>query len=415
MRQWSTSPRGRPEDVCGRRRIWRRWRARTRSTACGAGCWAPASWTRPVTISSSATARSSSHRPSTRLVRRTHRRDPGRWRMCSREDQCMAEMRMIEAVRAAITEEMERDERVLVMGEDVGRKGGVFGATDGLYAKFGEARVLDMPLAESGIVGIAIGAALNGLIPIAEIQFADFIHPAFDQIVSEAARTRYRSNGDWSVPIVIRTPFGGGVHGGLYHSQSIEAFYAHVPGLKVVVPSMLADAKGLLKSAIRDPDPVLFLEHKKLYRLVAEEIPDGDHLVPIGPAVVRREGTRLSCFAWGLMSHYCLQAAGVLDSEGVSVEVVDLRTLAPLDRETVLESVRRTGKAMIVHEDNITGGFGGEIAAIISEHAFDSLDGPVVRVAAPDVPAMPFNSPQEEFFMPNPEKIAEAMRKLAAY
>ncbi len=220
---------------------------------------------------------------------------------------------MIEAVRAAITEEMERDERVLVLGEDVGRKGGVFGATDGLYARFGEARVLDTPLAESAIVGVAIGAALNGLIPIAEIQFADFIHPAFDQIVSEAARTRYRSNGDWSVPMVIRAPFGGGVHGGLYHSQSIEAFYAHVPGVKVVVPSMPADAHGLLKSAVRDPDPVLFLEHKKVYRLVTEEVPDGDHLVEIGPAVLRREGRNLSCFAWGLMTHYCLEAAGQLE------------------------------------------------------------------------------------------------------
>jgi 2-oxoisovalerate dehydrogenase E1 component beta subunit len=324
-------------------------------------------------------------------------------------------MRMIEAVRAAITEEMDRDDRVLVVGEDVGKKGGVFGATDGLYARFGEARVLDTPLAESGIIGVAIGAALNGLIPIAEIQFADFIHPAFDQIVSEAARTRYRSNGDWSVPIVIRTPFGGGVHGGLYHSQSIEAFYAHVPGLKVVVPSMPADAKGLLKSAIRDPDPVLFLEHKKVYRLVAEEIPDGDHLVPIGPAVVRRRGTTLSCFAWGLMTHYCLEAAEQLAGEGLNVEVVDLRTLAPLDRDTILESVRRTGKAMVVYEDNLTGGFGAEVSAIISEHAFDDLDGPVVRVAAPDIPAMPFNSPQEDFFMPNPTKIAKAMKQLASY
>jgi 2-oxoisovalerate dehydrogenase E1 component subunit beta len=327
----------------------------------------------------------------------------------------VGEMRMIEAVRAAISEEMERDERVLVMGEDVGRKGGVFGATDGLYARFGEARVLDTPLAESAIVGIAVGAALNGLIPIAEIQFADFIHPAFDQIVSEAARTRYRSNGDWSVPIVIRTPFGGGVHGGLYHSQSIEAFYAHVPGLKVVVPSMPADAHGLLKSAIRDPDPVLFLEHKKVYRLVAEDVPEGDHTVPIGPAVVRREGSKLSCFAWGLMTHYSLQAAETLEAEGVSVEVVDLRTLAPLDRDTILASVRKTGKAMVVHEDNLTGGFGAEVAAVIAQHAFDSLDGPVVRVAAPDIPAMPFNTPQEEFFMPSPAKIAEAMRTLAAY
>src|SRR5690242_15469866 len=245
----------------------------------------------------------------------------------------MAEMRMIEAVRAAITEEMERDEKVLVMGEDVGKKGGVFGATDGLYARFGESRVLDTPLAESAIVGVAIGAALNGMRPIAEIQFADFIHPAFDQIVSEAARTRYRSAGDWGVPMVIRAPFGGGVHGGLYHSQSIEAFYAHVPGLKVVVPSMPADAHGLLKSSIRDPDPVLFLEHKKVYRLVTENVPDGDHLVPIGPALVRREGSNLSCFAWGLMTHYALEAAAELDAEGISVEVVDLRTLAPLDRD----------------------------------------------------------------------------------
>ena len=324
-------------------------------------------------------------------------------------------MRMIEAVRAAITEEMDRDERVLVMGEDVGRKGGVFGATDGLHARFGEARVLDTPLAESGIVGVAIGAALNGLLPIAEIQFADFIHPAFDQIVSEAARTRYRSNGDWSVPMVIRAPFGGGVHGGLYHSQSVEAFYAHVPGIKVVVPSTPADAHGLLKAAVRDPDPVLMLEHKKLYRLVAEEVPDGDHVLAIGPAAVRREGTHLSCFAWGLMTHYCMDAAAQLEADGVSVEVVDLRTLAPLDRDTILSSVRKTGKAMVVHEDNLTGGFGAEVAAIISEHAFEDLDGPVLRIAGPDVPAMPFNGPQEEFFMPSPAKIAAAMRKLAAY
>jgi 2-oxoisovalerate dehydrogenase E1 component subunit beta len=327
----------------------------------------------------------------------------------------MPEMRMVEAVRAAIGEEMERDERVLVMGEDVGLKGGVFGATDGLHARFGEARVLDTPLAESAIVGVAVGAALNGMLPVAEIQFADFIHPAFDQIVSEAARTRYRSNGDWGVPMVIRAPFGGAVHGGLYHSQSIEAFYAHVPGLKVVVPSMPADAHGLLKAAIRDPDPVLFLEHKKLYRLVSEEVPDGDHVVPIGPPAVRREGTRLSCFAWGLMTHYCMEAAQELEREGVSVEVVDLRTLAPLDRDAIFASVRKTGKAMVVHEDNITGGYGAEVAALVSEHAFESLDGPVVRVAAPDIPAMPFNTPQEDFFMPSPAKIAEAMRTLAAY
>ena len=327
----------------------------------------------------------------------------------------MAVKTLIEGVREALFEEMERDERVMVLGEDVGKKGGVFLATDGLYARFGEARVLDTPLAESSIVGVAIGASLNGLIPVAEIQFADFIHPAFDQIVSEAARIRYRSNGDFSCPIVVRAPYGGGVHGGLYHSQSVEAFYAHVPGLKVVMPSTPEDAKGLLKAAVRDPDPVMYFEHKKTYRLIKGEIPEGEYLTPIGPAAVRREGTKLSCFAWGLMMHYCLEAAETLAAEGVSVEVVDLRTLRPLDQETILGSVRKTGKAMIVYEDNLTGGFGAEIAALIAQEAFEHLDGPVLRVAAPDIPGMPFNKPQEDFFMPSPEKIAAGMRKLAAY
>jgi len=322
---------------------------------------------------------------------------------------------MIEAVRAAITEEMERYENVLVMGEDVGRKGGVFGATDGLYGRFGETRVLDTPLAEGGIVGVAVGAALNGLRPIAEIQFADFIHPAFDQIVSEAARTRYRTNGDWAVPMVIRAPFGGGVHGGLYHSQSVEAFYAHVPGLKVVVPSMPADAHGLLKSAVRDPDPVLFLEHKKVYRLVTEDVPAGDHVLEIGPAAVRREGSNLSCFAWGLMTHYCLQAASELEADGVSVEVVDLRTLAPLDRETILASVRKTGKAMVVYEDNRTYGAGAEISATIAEELLFDLDGPLVRMGGPDIPAMPFSSHLEHVFMPDPQRIYERMKELAKF
>jgi 2-oxoisovalerate dehydrogenase E1 component beta subunit len=322
---------------------------------------------------------------------------------------------LIEGVREALLEEMERDERVWVLGEDVGKKGGVFLATEGLYAKFGEMRVLDTPLAESCIVGVAIGSALNGMLPVAEIQFADFIHPAFDQIVSEAARIRYRSNGAFACPLVIRAPYGGGVHGGLYHSQSVEAFYAHVPGLKVVMPGTPEDAKGLLKSAIRDPDPVMFFEHKKTYRLIKGEIPDGDYLTPIGPAAVRREGKKLSVFAWGLMMHYCLQAAEELDKNGVSVEVVDLRCLKPIDRETILKSVQKTGKAMVVYEDNLTGGFGAEVAAIIAEEGFEYLDGPVVRVAAPDVPGMPFNKPQEDFYMPNPQRIAEAMRKLAAY
>jgi len=327
----------------------------------------------------------------------------------------MAVKTLIEGVREALTEEMERDDRVWVLGEDVGKKGGVFLATEGIYSRFGEARVLDTPLAESCIVGVAIGAALNGLIPVAEIQFADFIHPAFDQIVSEAARIRYRSNGDFSCPIVIRAPFGGGVHGGLYHSQSVEAFYAHVPGLKVVIPSTPEDAKGLLKAAIRDPDPVMFFEHKKAYRLIKGEVPDGDFVTPIGPAAMRREGTSLTCVAWGLMVHHCLEAAEAVATEGIGVEVIDLRTLQPLDRETILRSVEKTARAMVVHEDNLTGGFGGEVAAIIADQGFEYLDAPVTRVAGPDVPAMPFNHPQEEAFLPNPEKIAAAMRRLAAY
>jgi 2-oxoisovalerate dehydrogenase E1 component beta subunit len=322
---------------------------------------------------------------------------------------------LIEGVREALMEEMARDERVWVLGEDVGKKGGVFLATEGLYARYGEARVLDTPLAESAIVGVAIGSALNGLVPVAEIQFADFIHPAFDQIVSEASRLRYRSNGSWSCPIVIRAPFGGGVHGGLYHSQSVEAFYAHVPGLKVVIPSTPEDAKGLLKSAVRDPDPVMFFEHKKTYRLIKGEIPEGEYLTPIGPAAVRREGSKLTCIAWGLMTHYCLEAAETVAAEGLSAEVIDLRTLQPLDRETILSSVEKTARALVVYEDNLTGGFGAEIAAVIAGEGFGFLDAPVVRVAGPDVPAMPFNKAQEDAFMPSPAKIAEAMRKLAAY
>ena len=327
----------------------------------------------------------------------------------------MTQKTLIEGVREALMEEMERDERVWVLGEDVGRKGGVFLATEGLYDRYGEARVLDTPLAESSIIGVAIGAAMNGTIPVAEIQFADFIHPAFDQIVSEAARIRYRSNGDFGCPIVIRAPYGGGVHGGLYHSQSVEAFYGHVPGLKVVIPSTPEDTKGLLKAAIRDPDPVLFFEHKKTYRLIKGEIPEGDYVTPIGKAAVRREGTRLSVFAWGLMVHHCLQAAEELEGDGISVEVVDIRTIAPLDKEAILRSVEKTARAMVVYEDNLTGGFGAEIAAVIAGEGFEHLDAPVTRVAGPDVPAMPFNRAQEEAFMPSPAKIADAMRKLAAY
>lgn len=329
----------------------------------------------------------------------------------------MAEMRLLDAIRLAMYEEMKRDPRVLVLGEDVGIKGGVFGATDGFYAEFGEARVLDTPLAESSIVGTAIGMAANGLIPIAEIQFSDFIHPAFNQIVSEAARMRYRSNGAFGCPIVIRAPYGGGVevHGGLYHSQSIEAFYTHVPGLKVIAPYTPYDAKGLLKAAVRDPDPVLFLEHKRLYRALRGEVPDDDYVLPIGQAAVRRQGTTLSVFAYGQMLHEALQAADRLAPEGINAEVVDLRTLRPLDTETILASVRKTNKAMIVYEDNRFMGFGAEVSAIIAEEAFDALDGPIVRVAGLDVPAMPYSDPLAAAFIPTADKIATAMRQLAAY
>ncbi|MDR7401509.1 MAG: alpha-ketoacid dehydrogenase subunit beta [Armatimonadota bacterium] len=327
----------------------------------------------------------------------------------------MAELRYVDALNRAHHEEMERDERVVVLGEDVGRKGGVFGVTAGLYEKFGEERVIDSPLAESSIVGVAIGMAANGLLPIAEIQFADFIHPAFDQIVSEAARMRYRSNNAFGCPLVIRTPYGGSHGTALYHSQSIEAFYAHVPGLKVVVPSTPYDAKGMLKAAVRDPDPVLFLEHKRMYRLVRGEVPDEDYIVPLGPAVVRREGTDLSVFAYGWMLHESLQAADLLAQEGISVEVVDLRSLRPLDKETILRSVAKTNRALIVYEDNRFGGFGAEVAALIAEEAFESLDAPVMRLGGPDVPGIPYSKPLEEWFYPTRDRIAAAMRRLAAY
>jgi 2-oxoisovalerate dehydrogenase E1 component beta subunit len=320
---------------------------------------------------------------------------------------------VIEALRDALHEEMQRDERVLVMGEDV-EEGGVFRATEGLLAEFGPGRIIDTPLAESLIVGVAIGAALNGMRPVAEIQFADFIHPAMDQIVSEAARMRYRSNGAFSCPMVIRAPSGGGIHGALYHSQNVEALFAHVPGLKVVAPSTPYDAAGLLKAAIRDDDPVLFFEHKKTYRLIKGEVPGQDYALPIGKANVVRQGKDLSILTYGLAVHQCLEAAEALAQE-VSVEVVDLRTLAPLDKDAILESVRKTGKALIVHEDNLTGGIGGELAAIIAEEAFDYLDGPVMRLAMPDVPAVPYSPPLEEYCLLNPDKIAAAIRKLADY
>jgi 2-oxoisovalerate dehydrogenase E1 component beta subunit len=322
---------------------------------------------------------------------------------------------VLEAIRDGMFEEMKRDPRVIVMGEDVGKHGGVFRATDGLWKEFGDNRVIDTPLAELGIVGIAIGAAMHGLLPIAEIQFADFMAPAFDQIVNEAARLRYRSAGDWTCPMVIRAPYGGGIHGALYHSQCVEAFYAHVPGLKVVAPATPYDAKGLLKAAVRDPDPVMYFEHKKTYRLIKGEVPDGDYTVPIGKADVKRVGSDLSLFTYGMMLHHSLEAAERMAKDGVSVEVVDLRSLRPLDEEAVLSSVQKTGKALIVYEDNQFLGYGAEVSALIAEQAFEYLDGPVTRLGSPEAPAVPFSPPMEEWFMLNPDKIERAARKLAAY
>ena len=312
-------------------------------------------------------------------------------------------------------EEMARDDRVFVMGEDIGARGGVFLATDGFVDDFGEGRVIDTPLAESSIAGIALGAAMNGMRPIAEIEFADFIWPTVNQLVGEASRARYGSNGQVGVPLVVRAPYGGGVRGALYHSQSVEVVFSHAPGLVVITPATPYDAKGLLKSAVRNDDPVIFLEHKRTYRLVRGEVPDGEYTVPIGQAEVKVRGDDISLITYGLMVHHCIEAAQSLQDEGISAEVVDLRTLRPLDKQTVLESVGKTGKALVVHEDTKAGGIGGEVAAIISEEAFDYLDGPVTRLAGPEVPAMPFAPPLEAMFMVDSTKIADAARQLARY
>jgi 2-oxoisovalerate dehydrogenase E1 component beta subunit len=328
----------------------------------------------------------------------------------------MTEKNLVQTVHDTLWDEMKEDDRVVVLGEDVGARGGVFRATADFLQEFGELRVIDTPLAESSIVGVAIGMALHGLLPVAEIQFADFIHPAFDQLVSEAARLRYRSNGDFGVPMVVRAPYGGGVHGALYHSQSIEAFYGHVPGLKVVLPATPYDVKGMLRSAIQDPDPVLFLEHKKTYRLIKGEVPDEAYEVPIGVADVKREGEDLTVVAYGLMLHLCLEAARRLqDEEGISAEVVDVRTISPLDTATILDSVRKTGKAMVVYEDNRTYGAGAEISATIGEELMFDLDAPVMRVGGPDIPAMPFAGPLEHFYMPDAEAIFQRMKELAKF
>jgi len=312
-------------------------------------------------------------------------------------------------------EEMHHDTKVFVMGEDVGKRGGVFLSTQGFIEEFGESRVIDTPLAEASIMGIALGAAFRGMRPIPEVQFSDFLWPSINQLVGEAARSCYGTDGKLSVPMVVRIPYGGGIRGGLFHSQNVEALFFHTPGLKVVAPSTPYDAKGLLKSAIRDNNPVIFLEHKKTYRMVRGEVPEAEYLLPIGVADVKRAGSTLTLVSYGLMLHYCLEAAEAVSAEDIDVEVVDLRSLRPLDKETILESVKKTGKLMVVHEDNLTGGVGAEVAAVAADEAFEYLDGPVTRLCGPDIPTMPFAQSLEDAYLPNTNKIAEALRKLAAY
>ena len=324
----------------------------------------------------------------------------------------MALLTYLEAIRQGLWEEMERDPSVFVMGEDIGAYGGAFKVTAGLLEKFGEDRVIDTPICESAIVGAAIGAALMGMRPVVEMQFMDFIASGFDEIVNMAAKLHYR----WgpAVPMVIRGPSGAGVHGGPYHSQSNEMWFVHTPGLKVVAPATAYDAKGLIKAAIRDDNPVIFYEHKFLYRRIKEKVSEQDYVVPIGKAVVRREGKDVAVITYGAMVWTALEAARELEKEGLSLEVVDLRSLLPYDEETVLASARKCSKVILLHEDTRTGGMAGELAALIAEKAFEDLDGPIVRVTAPDTP-VPFAPPLEEYFLPNAQRVAEAARKLAAY
>ncbi len=326
----------------------------------------------------------------------------------------MAEVTLIEAVRETMRGEMRRDPDIFIMGEDIGPRGGVFLATEGFIEEFGEKRVINTPLAESSILGIALGAAVNGMRPIAEIQFADFVWPAVNQLVGEAARVRYGTVGRKFAPMTVRVPYGGGVRGGLYHSQSIEVLFAHTPGLQVVAPATPYDARGLLRSAIRSDDPVVFLEHKRTYRLVRGEVPDEEYTEPIGRADVKRAGNDVSLITYGLMLHYSLQAAEVVSqSDGIETEVVDMRTLRPVDSETILESVSRTGRALVVQEDTPAVSVSSEVSAIIAQYAFFDLDAPVVRVGPPEIPPMPFSPLQEAEYMPSAENIADAIRDLA--
>jgi 2-oxoisovalerate dehydrogenase E1 component beta subunit len=324
----------------------------------------------------------------------------------------MAVTTYIDAIKEGIWEEMEKDERVFILGEDVGIYGGAFKVTKGMLDKFGPMRVIDTPISESAIVGAAIGAALVGMRPVAEMQFIDFISCAFDQIVNFAAKCRYR----WGagVPIVIRGPSGGGVHGGPFHSQNPEAYFFNVPGLKIVCPSTAYDAKGLIKAAIRDPDPVLYFEHKFLYRRIKEDLPTDDFVVPIGKAALRREGEDLSIITYGAMVYKALEAAEALAQMGIDVEVLDLRSILPLDEEAILATAKKTSKVIVLHEPTLTGGPGGEVVARIAEKAFEYLDGPIVRIAPPDTP-VPYSPPLEEAFLPQTKDIVEKAKKLAAY
>jgi 2-oxoisovalerate dehydrogenase E1 component beta subunit len=324
----------------------------------------------------------------------------------------MALTSYVEAIRQGIWEEMSQDESVFVLGEDVGVYGGAFKVTAGMLEEFGQDRVIDTPISESAIVATAIGAAMMGMKPVAEMQFADFISCAFDQITNFAAKCRYRW--DAGVPIVVRGPSGGGIHGGPFHSQNPEMYFVHTPGLKVVCPATAYDAKGLIKAAIRDPDPVIFFEHKYLYRRIKEELPADDYTVPIGKAAVRRAGSDISVITYGAMVFTALDAAKALEKEGIDLEVVDLRSLLPWDREAVLESVRKTNKVILLHEDTRTGGFAGELAAVIAEEAFEHLDGPIRRITAPDTP-VPYSPPLEEFFLPSAADVVRVARELNAY
>jgi 2-oxoisovalerate dehydrogenase E1 component beta subunit len=324
----------------------------------------------------------------------------------------MAKLTYVEAIRQGLQEEMERDPAVVCLGEDIGIYGGAFKVTEGFAGHFGTERIVDTPIAESALVGAAFGAALTGMRPVVEFQFMDFIGCAFNQIVNMLAKSHYR----WGAPapVVLRGPSGGGVHGGPYHSQNLEMHFVHTPGLKVVCPATAYDAKGLIKSAIRDNNPVLFFEHKFLYRRIQEEVPDQEYVVPLGRARLAREGSDVSIITYAAMTHVALEAAKVLEKDGIKAEILDLRCLAPLDRRAIAETVKKTHRAIILHEHTRTGGLAGEVAAILQEEAFDDLDAPIVRITALDTP-VPFSPPLEEFFLPKTADVVREARRLRAY